>query len=149
VSGNIVLRRIDSKVVEAETVSGEIILDGRIVDGGRYALLTHSGELMVTMPEGANATISTATGSGEVRASFPLPVSERPSRRRQTFRLGNGSATVELESFSGSIRLLRPAEMESRLDRMMQAREERAKAREKKPEHDRENDQNLIDQDRS
>jgi len=137
VSGNIVLRRIDSRVVEAETVSGEIILDGRIVDGGRYSLLTHSGELMVTVPEGANATIATATGSGDVRASFPLPASERPSRRRQTFRLGSGSATVELESFSGSIRLLRPAEMESRLERMMLGREERVKEKQKRPEHDR------------
>jgi DUF4097 and DUF4098 domain-containing protein YvlB len=141
VSGSIVLHRIDSKVVEAETVSGEIILDGRIVDGGRYSLLTHSGELMVTIPEGANATIATATGSGDVRASFPLPQSERPSRRRQTFRLGSGSATVELESFSGSIRLLRPAEMGTRLEGRIQDR-----VREKmkqKPEHD------SIDQDRS
>jgi DUF4097 and DUF4098 domain-containing protein YvlB len=144
VSGNIVLHRIDSKVVEAETVSGEIILDSRIVDGGRYSLLTHSGELMVTIPEGANATIATATGSGDVRASFPLPASERPTRRRQTFRLGNGSATVELESFSGSIRLLRPAEMEQRLDRMIQLRDERAKQKQK-PEQDRDS----IDQDRS
>jgi DUF4097 and DUF4098 domain-containing protein YvlB len=145
VSGNIVLRRIDSKVVEAETVSGEILLDGRIVDGGRYSLLTHSGELMVTVPEGANATIATATGSGDVRASFPLPQSERPSRRRQTFRLGSGSATVELESFSGSIRLLRPAEMESRLERMMLGREERGKEKQKRPEYDRD----TFDQDRS
>lgn len=144
VSGNIVLHRIDSKVVEAETVSGEIVLDGRIVDGGRYSLLSHSGELMVTMPEGANATIATATGSGDVRATFPLPASERPTRRRQTFRLGNGSATVELESFSGSIRLFRPAEMEMRLDRMIQLRTERTKQK-SKPEHD----QDSIDQDRS
>jgi DUF4097 and DUF4098 domain-containing protein YvlB len=145
VSGNIVLRRIDSKVVEAETVSGEIILDGRIVDGGRYALLSHSGELMVTIPEGANATIATATGSGDVQATFPLPATERPSRRRQTFRLGNGSASVELESFSGSIRLLRPAEMETRLERMMQVRDARELRRKQKPEHDRDSN----DQDRS
>lgn len=147
VSGDIVLRRIGSRVVEAETVSGEIILDGRIVDGGRYSLLTHSGELMVTVQEGANATIATATGSGDVRASFPLPQSERPSRRRQTFRLGSGSATVELESFSGSIRLLRPAEMEARLERMTQARDAREK--QKKPEHDQEHDRDTFDQDRS
>jgi DUF4097 and DUF4098 domain-containing protein YvlB len=146
VSGSITLRRIGSKVVEAETVSGPIILDGRVVDGGRYALLSHSGELLVTMPEGANATISTATGSGDVRATFPLPQSERPSRRRQNFRFGSGSATLELESFSGSIRLYRPSEMEARLDRMSEAREAREK---RKPPHDREQDQDRLDQDRS
>ncbi len=149
VSGNVALRRIVSRVVEAETVSGEIILDGRIVDGGRYSLLSHSGGVVLTIPEGANATIATATGSGEVRASFQLPASERPSRRRQTYRLGSGSATVELESFSGSILLLRPAEMEARLERMTRAREARARERQKKPEHDREHDRDTFDQDRS
>lgn len=144
VSGNIVLYRIDAKVVEAETVSGEIVLDGRIAEGGRYSLLTHSGNVMVTVPEGANATIATATGSGGVRASFTLPQSDRASRRRQTLRFGSGSATLELESFSGSILLLRPAEMESRLEQRRQARDARAREKQK-PEHD----QNSFDLDRS
>jgi len=144
VSGNIVLYRIDAKVVEAETVSGEIVLDGRIAEGGRYSLLTHSGNVMVTVPEGANATIATATGTGGVRSSFALPQSDRASRRRQTLRFGSGSATMELESFSGSILLLRPAEMESRLEQRRQAREARAREKQK-PEHD----QGSFDLDRS
>ena len=115
VSGNITMRGIQSKSVEAETVSGTIILDGRIVDGGNYVLLTHSGGVMVGVAEGANVTVATATGSGSVRATFPLPQSERPSRRRSTFRLGSGSASLEIEAFSGSILLLRPAELQQRL----------------------------------
>ena len=144
VSGNIVLYRIDAKVVEAETVSGEIVLDGRIAEGGRYSLLTHSGSVLVTVPEGANATIATATGTGGVRASFALPQSDRASRRRQTLRFGSGSATLELETFSGSILLLRPAEMESRPEQRRQARDARAREKQK-PEHD----QDSFDLDRS
>ena len=141
VSGDVILRRIDAKSVEVETVSGELIFDGRIVDGGHYSLLTHSGDIYVSVPEGANATVATAVGSGDVRASFALPNSERPSRRRQTYRLGNGSATVELETFSGDIQLFRPAELGARIDRMLQARQEREaqkqlQKRNKRPDHD-------------
>jgi hypothetical protein len=147
VSGDIFLRRIDAKSVDVQTVSGELIYDGRVMDGGRYSLLTHSGEIYFSVPEGTNATIATAIGSGEVRASFPLPASERPSRRRQTFRLGNGSATVDLETFSGDVRLMRPAELGSRVDQILRARQDREaeKMRIKvkiKPdrEHDRDQD---------
>lgn len=145
VSGDVLLRRIEAKSVEVETVSGELYYDGRIMDGGHYALLTHSGEIYFSVAEGSNATVSTAVGSGEVSASFPLPPSERPSRRRQTYRLGSGSATVELETFSGDVNLLRPAELGSRIDRMMRLREEREAARAaskqpKKPDHDDDRD---------
>jgi len=76
-----------------------------------------------------------------VRATFPLPQSERPSRRRQTFRLGSGSATVELETFSGSISLMRPAELTTRLDRINQRRLERERAKQKaKPDHEQDDD---------
>jgi DUF4097 and DUF4098 domain-containing protein YvlB len=141
VSGSITIAKSDAKSVEVQTVSGELVYDGRIVDGGHYSLLTHSGEIAISVPEGANATIATAIGSGEVRASFPLPASERPSRRRQTFRLGTGSATVELESFSGTISLLRPSELAGRLERLLQRRDERERVKHKtKPDHDGDDD---------
>ena len=141
VSGSITIARSNAKSVEIQTVSGELIYDGKVIDGGHYSLLTHSGEILFSVPETTNATIATAIGSGEVRASFPLPASERPSRRRQTFRLGTGSATVELESFSGTISLLRPAELTDRLARVTQRRAERERLKHKvKPEDDRDDD---------
>ncbi len=143
VSGSITVARSDAKSVEIQTVSGELVYDGKILDGGHYSLLTHSGTIAMAMPEGANATIATAIGSGEVRASFPLPASERPSRRRQTFRLGTGSASVELESFSGTISLLRPAELTSRLDRILERRAERDRRHKPRPEHDLDDDNDI------
>jgi DUF4097 and DUF4098 domain-containing protein YvlB len=133
VSGDISLRRIDAKSVEVQTVSGELLFDGRIVDGARYSLLTHSGDIAVTVSEGSNATISTAIGSGEVSASFSLPASDRPGRRRQVFRLGTGSAAVDLETFSGDVVLLRPAEMNARLERLARLKEVRAAKQRLKP----------------
>src|SRR5258706_4740672 len=143
VSGDLILRNIVAKSVEVESVSGELYFDGRIMDAGHYSLLTHSGEIYFSVAEASNATVSTAIGSGEVKASFTLPTSERPSRRRQTYRLGNGSASVELETFSGDINLLRPGELSVRLDRLMRDRQDRMEEKmrhKRKPDHDDDHD---------
>ena len=122
VSGNIQLTGIRARTVEAETLSGNLIYEGSILDGGRYSFLTHSGNISLSVAETTNATISTAIGSGRVSATFPLPTTERPGRRRQTFRLGSGSAVVEAETFSGNVQMFRPAELQERL-RLAQQRE--------------------------
>jgi hypothetical protein len=136
-SGDIRLQGIRARIVEAETLSGDLIYDGTIVDGGRYSFLTHSGDISLSVADGTNAVISTAIGSGDVRASFALPTSERPGRRRQSFRMGSGSAAVEAETFSGDVRLYRPAELQARLQQADDRARERAAARARpKPEPD-------------
>ncbi len=136
VSGDIMLRRVQARTVEIETVSGELVFDGRIVDGGRYSLLTHSGDITLSIAENTNATLNTAIGSGDVRATFALPTTDRPGRRRQSFRFGSGCATIEAETFSGDVRLIRPAELDSRLQQREEARRRARAAVKPKPEHD-------------
>jgi len=114
VSGSITLTRIDGKRVEAQTVSGDVRFDGTLRADGTYSFLTHSGDVTVAIPENASALIRTAVANGDVNASFTLPSSERSSRRRQEYRLGGGGASIELETFSGDIRLVRPSELRTR-----------------------------------
>lgn len=114
VSGDVTLSRIDGKRVEAQTVSGDVHFDGTLRADGTYSLLTHSGDVVVAIPENASALIQTAVANGDVSASFSLPASERSSRRRQEFRLGGGGASIEIETFSGDIRLVRPSEIRTR-----------------------------------
>lgn len=114
VSGDVTLSRIDGKRVEAQTVSGDVRFDGTLRADGTYSLLTHSGDVVVAIPENASALIQTAVANGDVSASFSLPASERSSRRRQEFRIGGGGASIEIETFSGDIRLVRPTEMRTR-----------------------------------
>lgn len=114
VSGDVTLSRVDGRRVEAQTVSGDVRFDGTLRPDGTYSLLTHSGDVIVAIPENASILIQTAVANGDVSASFDLPASERSSRRRQQFRLGSGSATLELETFSGDIRLVRPSEIRTR-----------------------------------
>ncbi len=110
VSGDIDLRHIDAKSVDAQTISGEVIYEGRIVDAGSYSFLTHSGDVTLAISEATNASLSVVTGNGEVSSSFTLKA-ERTSRRRNTYRMGSGSANVEIETFSGDVELVRSAEL--------------------------------------
>jgi DUF4097 and DUF4098 domain-containing protein YvlB len=114
VSGDLRMTRIDARRVEAQTVSGDVTFEGVIRPDGSYALLTHSGDITIAMPEAASATIRTAVANGDVEASFALPEAERATRSRKSFRLGGGGATIELETFSGDIRLVRPGEIKAK-----------------------------------
>lgn len=148
VSGDIDLRHIDAKSVDAQTISGEVIYEGRIVDAGSYSFLTHSGDVTLAIAESANASISVVTGNGEMSSSFTVKA-ERASRRRNTYRMGNGSANVEVETFSGDVELIRSSELKP--PKMENDHEDRSgkgkvRVRVRIPRADRDNDRDREDE---
>lgn len=108
VNGDVTLDAIKSGSVEASTVNGDITYDGTIQNGGRYELSTHQGDMAITMPENANATVSVNTFNGTFESDYPVTLTGKNQRRKFSFTIGNGSARVDLESFGGDIRLARP-----------------------------------------
>ncbi len=110
-NGNMTLMGIKSSSVEAITINGDVEYDGTITDGGTYSLSSHNGDITVSVPEGANVTLSVATANGDIDASFALPFRGTREKHRYTFKLGSGSARMEAESFQGDINLRRPSEM--------------------------------------
>ncbi len=107
VNGEIRLERVESDNTEATSVNGSILYNGTIRAGGRYHLVTHNGDVTVTVPENADALVAVSTFQGDFESDFPVTLRERRSQRF-TFTLGGGSARIELESFQGTIRLKRP-----------------------------------------
>jgi DUF4097 and DUF4098 domain-containing protein YvlB len=110
INGDIALEGIDSGSVEATTINGQISYGGRLHATGRYHLGTHNGDLLVTVPEGTNATVLVSTFNGEFSSTFPVTLKETRRGKRFSFQLGSGSGRLELESFQGTIHLLRPGE---------------------------------------
>jgi DUF4097 and DUF4098 domain-containing protein YvlB len=108
VNGSVSLRRMDSAKVTATTVNGTADYDGTVQDGGRYHLLAYNGRVTMSIPEGTNATLSVSTENGKVDTAFPVQL-RKDSEGRFRLTLGSGSARVELESYNGSIHLVRPA----------------------------------------
>jgi DUF4097 and DUF4098 domain-containing protein YvlB len=124
-NGDVTLTGIKSSSVEATTINGDVIYEGTINDGGTYSFNSHNGDMTISVPEGANVTVSAATANGDIDASFPLPFTGTPVKRRYLFKLGSGSARMEVESFQGDIELRRPQELRDRMQERMQHRQQK------------------------
>jgi DUF4097 and DUF4098 domain-containing protein YvlB len=105
VDGDVTLEGITSDNVSVNAVDGDIGYDGTIVDGGRYVLSTHDGDLDVLIPNGANARISIDTFSGELDTDFAVELEGDFGKKRISFTVGTGKALVELSAFDGIISL--------------------------------------------
>lgn len=108
VNGSVVIRAAQSARVRATTVNGLVTYDGTVQDGGRYHIATHNGRITMGLPERANATVNIETSSGRIESAFPVQISSLRDRRT-SFTMGSGSARVELETFNGTVYLVRPA----------------------------------------
>jgi DUF4097 and DUF4098 domain-containing protein YvlB len=108
INGAITMTGMDSKSVDASTVNGDIVYEGRLSDGGHYSFGTHNGNVALGVPESVNATFSIRTYRGSFSTDLPLQGVNRADLergKRVTTALGTGSADVSLETFGGSIRL--------------------------------------------
>jgi len=114
VNGSITLRRVDATSVSATTVNGDVEYDGPVKNGGRYSLSSHNGDLTLVVAPGTNASMAVSTFNGEFESEFPVTLTETKKGRRFSFTLGTGSAQVTLESFQGTIQLVRPGERSDR-----------------------------------
>lgn len=132
-NGEVHLTGIQSSSVDAGTINGDVLYEGTVTDGGSYSLGSHNGDIRVSIPERANVTITAATANGDIDSSFPLPMTQGPGKHRKTFKIGTGSARMELESFQGDIELRRPAELREEID-------QRKHERERDHENDRDSD---------
>lgn len=107
-NGDITMRGIRSATSRASTVNGDIGYDGTVENGGRYIFSTHNGDVLMTLPEDASATVSVSTYHGEFESDFPVRLTGTSRDKQFKFTLGSGSAGIELESFNGEVLLRRP-----------------------------------------
>jgi DUF4097 and DUF4098 domain-containing protein YvlB len=107
VSGDVVLDDVDSPQVEGQTVSGSVRFGGPVARGARYEFTSHSGNVTVALAANAGFEVEATSFSGSIRSDFSFGNggdAER-ARMRRSVRgvVGDGSAMLELTTFSGSI----------------------------------------------
>ncbi|MFL5401512.1 MAG: DUF4097 family beta strand repeat-containing protein [Gemmatimonadales bacterium] len=140
VNGEITLDVVDAATVDANTVNGDISYNGPIRSGGRYAFSTHNGDVTLTVAEGTSASVAVSTYNGEFESEFPVPIVGTRKGKGFNFTLGSGSAQVTLESFQGTIQLIRPNGEQAREREREHQEQERERVRERQ-EHQREREQ--------
>jgi DUF4097 and DUF4098 domain-containing protein YvlB len=108
--GAVQLNNVTGQRVAASTTSGNIEYRGDCSGGGDYILTTHSGAIDMTLPATASVDLSARSTTGAVENAFPLeerhhnPFVPQPGRSFAGTS-NSGSSSVELQSFSGKIRV--------------------------------------------
>jgi DUF4097 and DUF4098 domain-containing protein YvlB len=108
VSGSVLIQDIQCDRVEAHSVSGDVEFAGTLAKGGRYELNSHSGDVRIAVGGGTGFELDANSFSGSVRSDFPLTAQvnsdgDRRGRRSLHGVFGDGSAVLDVTTFSGSV----------------------------------------------
>ena len=107
-SGAISLQGIEHRQNEITSNSGSIKYIGGIQSGGQYDFRTQNGTISLAIPEKSSCKINASYGFGAFNSEIKLDnlVKNNESRAQSlTALMGSGDATVNLTTYSGSIRL--------------------------------------------
>ena len=106
VSGDIRVTGGPFESMTASTVSGDLVIRGGVTDSGKISVETMSGDVTLTLPPATSASISASSFSGDVHSDVGQVSSRkhRPGNELST-RIGEGGGTIDLESFSGDLRI--------------------------------------------
>lgn len=109
-SGAVQLVNVSGPKVNVGTSSGNISYQGDCSGGGNYSMTTHTGNIDVSLPQTASVDLTARSVTGSVENDFPLEKKTHTSfvpKAGSSFAgtSNSGSSSVELQSFSGRIRV--------------------------------------------
>ncbi len=114
VSGDIDLRGVAFSRTDIDTVSGDIEFEGDLAVDGRYSFNAHSGDVRLILSDEVGFELEASSFSGSVRSDLPVVLdgfdSGTTGRRRNrnvVGTYGDGSALLEISTFSGDIVITR------------------------------------------
>lgn len=115
VGGDLILEAVRSSDVEIGSVGGDIRYEGTIEDGGIYNFGSHGGRILLLLPANINAQFDVISLAGDIELDYPGAPAEPVrgsgipglSGKEMSFELGTGSARIEVETFGGTVRILR------------------------------------------
>jgi DUF4097 and DUF4098 domain-containing protein YvlB len=117
VSGDLRISDVESDRTFVKSISGSIDFSGQLARNGRYEFQSHSGDVRVAPTGSSGFSIEASTFSGDLRSDFPLTlqgnppnrpfVNRGPNRRPLRGTFGDGGAVLSLQSFSGSITVVK------------------------------------------
>lgn len=119
VSGDVVVRDVACERADLQTLSGNVEYAGQLLRNGRYELKAHSGDIRLVVSGNTGFDVEANSFSGKIRTDLPIKneVADEEAGdvyaggvrvkmpKRATFRgtYKDGSATIELTTFSGNI----------------------------------------------
>jgi hypothetical protein len=117
ISGDLVLNDVTCERANVRSISGSLDYAGQISKSGRYELKSHSGNVRLLLLSPGGFELDANSFTGNIRSDLPItlrgvPKEEPPRGHRGIGRKiqgvhGDGSAFVEITTFSGDIVILK------------------------------------------
>jgi hypothetical protein len=111
VSGDLEIGDCTVRALVARSLSGQVRFAGALERGGRYEFRTHSGAVDLRLVGDVGFELDAGTFSGPITSEWPLRLAEqraRPIGRSTRGVYGDGSAVVEVTTFSGAVAVRKP-----------------------------------------
>jgi Putative adhesin len=105
-SGTITISGAENDL-RASSGSGSIHVEGDPTPSSYWDLHARSGSITLTVPGDAGFRVHARSGSGLIETDLPVTTEELTGRHEMRGRIGSGSASVDLETGSGGIRIRR------------------------------------------
>jgi len=108
-SGDVGVSEVSCETADLRSTSGGVEYTGAFLKGGRYVFRSHSGNVRVAVTGDVGFELEASTFSGSIDSELPITIggqsgsSRRASRRSVRGVYGDGSASVELTTFSGDV----------------------------------------------
>ena len=88
------------------TVSGDVQLAGGLAADGKVDIDSMSGNVQLQLPAATSASVHASSFSGDLRSDFgTAQKSEHGPGSKLDARLGSGSGTIDVQTFSGDLRV--------------------------------------------
>ncbi|HEX4932821.1 MAG TPA: DUF4097 family beta strand repeat-containing protein [Gemmatimonadaceae bacterium] len=113
VSGRVLMEEVDVPRIDAQSIAGPIEFTGRLARNGRYDFNSHAGNVRLVLVGDTGFEFDANSFSGSVQSDFTLKEESGPEDRNRSRRrslqgvFGDGSALVDVTTFSGSVVLTR------------------------------------------
>ncbi len=96
------------KKLSLSTVSGDVQLKGGLAAGGDIRIDSMSGDVQLQLPANTVGKLHASSFSGNLRSDFGTPKEpEHGPGSSLDVRLGDGSGKIDIETFSGDLRVRR------------------------------------------
>jgi DUF4097 and DUF4098 domain-containing protein YvlB len=113
VSGKVIMQDVDAPRLDAQSITGDVEFTSRLAKNGRYDFNSHGGTVRIVVVGDTGFEFDANSFSGNVRSEITLKEepgssgSGRMGRRSLRGVFGDGSALLDVTTFSGSVILTR------------------------------------------
>jgi DUF4097 and DUF4098 domain-containing protein YvlB len=106
ISGNVNLQDVTRSIVSVRSGIGKIKYNGAPASG-MYALTSHSGHILVSLPTSASVQVTAKSAKGRIDNGFPVQpktsITSTPGREKSFLGGPASAASVRVHSFNGNI----------------------------------------------